>query len=61
MEDFNARMGALSLHTSSTDSLLARVARLPVDVLELIYKHLCETSCSNVLGLERLSAIICCI
>jgi hypothetical protein len=39
MEDLNSRMDALSLHTSSTDSLLARVARLPVDVLDLIYKQ----------------------
>jgi hypothetical protein len=38
MEDLNARMGALSLQTSSTDSLLARVARLPAELAELIYK-----------------------
>jgi hypothetical protein len=60
MEDLKARMGALSLHTSSTDSLLARVARLPVDVLELIYKQFVrdflfkrararETICNNLL------------
>jgi hypothetical protein len=39
MEDLNARMGALSLHTSSTDSLLTRVARLPAELVELIYKQ----------------------
>jgi hypothetical protein len=38
MEDLNARVGALSLHTSSTDSLLARVARLPVELVEEVYK-----------------------
>jgi hypothetical protein len=32
-------MGALSLHTTSTNSLLARVARLPAEILELIYKQ----------------------
>jgi hypothetical protein len=39
MEDLNARMGALWLHTNSTDSLLTRVARLPVELVELIYKQ----------------------
>jgi hypothetical protein len=32
-------MGALSLHTSSIDSLLARMARLPAEVVESIYKQ----------------------
>jgi hypothetical protein len=39
MEDLNARMGALSLHTSSTDSLLARVARSPAELVEEVYKQ----------------------
>lgn len=32
MEELKARMSALSLNTNSTDSLLARIARLPIDI-----------------------------
>jgi hypothetical protein len=39
MDDLSTRMGALLLLTSSTDSLLARVARLLAEVVELIYKQ----------------------
>jgi hypothetical protein len=55
MQDLNARMGALSLHTSSTDSLLARVARLPAELVEEIYKQFLE----GVLKRVRAKGSIC--
>jgi hypothetical protein len=36
MEELNSRMSALSLNTNSTESLMARIARLPVDIIRLI-------------------------